>query len=120
MAILCVRIADNSSGDPDQDLFRTMPGDVVCIVPDDHQFSDGERNCGQYIFVTVTDAIEEDLSYLVAPMLGDDGETVLARYANTLDTATLSDGQILDTATITASVRAVPISTPPIKVPPPV
>ncbi len=66
MAILCIRIAPNDHPtDSVKDYGRTKPGDVVCIVNDGHQFSEGERKCGQYRFIAVPGVSDGELAHFV-------------------------------------------------------
>ena len=80
MARLCVRIAPNNHPtDPSLDALRTHPGDVVCIVDDDHKFSEGELNCGQYRIIDLPGVPQEDLTHLCAHVEDVEGKTIRRR-----------------------------------------
>ena len=80
MARLCVRIAPNNHpADANLDALRTQPGDVVCIVDDDHVFSSAELNCGQYKIIDVPDVPQEDLAYLVTSVYDAEQKLVSRR-----------------------------------------
>lgn len=88
MAKLCIRILPNpNTTDPTLDVLRTQEGDVVWVAEDDHVFSLGELNCGQYRFIDVP-GIQADLIYLMEPVVDAD-EQMIARRKLTLDSSAL-------------------------------
>ena len=93
-AILCIRILPNDHPtDPTLTPMRTKLGDVVEIVDGSHVFSAGERNCGQYRFINITDATPEQLVALVEPMidpLDPEGVKIIARRKRSFDISVLS------------------------------
>jgi hypothetical protein len=96
MARLCVRIADNAHPtDPKLTPLRTQPGDVVCVVEDDHQFSKSELSNGQYLIVDVPGVPEPQLAYLTGSTFDKDGFLV-AKRAKALDVPALKNAGTTD------------------------
>lgn len=96
MARLCIRILPNpNAAEPALDVLRTQEGDVVCIVDDDHKFSFGEENCGQYRFIDVPGVSQGDLIHLVEHEEDADG-TMLQRRKRSLDKTVLRDDEWKD------------------------
>lgn len=90
MVVACIQVAPNNHPtDPTLDPMRFQVGDVVSVVEDGHVFSEAEKNCGSYRFVTVTGAAANDLDPLVAERMEDD--IVLARRNLTLDSMALEN-----------------------------
>ena len=74
MARLCIRIAPNDHPtDASLTPLRTRVGDVVVIMPDGHQFSQAELNCGQYKFVDVPGVAPSTLQNLLDPVFDANG-----------------------------------------------
>lgn len=91
MARLCVRVAPNDHPtDPTLNALRSQPGDVVCVVEDDHQFSAGELNCGQYRFIDVPGPAS-DYSNLV-DVVTDASGAITAKRARALNPVLLRAG----------------------------
>lgn len=114
MAKLCIRVTPNpNTTDPKLDSLRTQEGDVVWVAEDDHVFSFGELNCGQYKFVDIPGK-QEDFIYLMEPVVDID-ETMIAIRKLSLDSSALktvfwSDKTAatkteLDSITITKTVK---------------
>ena len=92
MARLLIRIAPNSNpSDPSLDALRTQPGDVVCIVEDDHVFSECERLNGQYRIIDVPGVSANDFNELLIPVLDVNGMLMKLR-SKTLDFTALKVG----------------------------
>ena len=93
MARLVVRIAPNDHPtDPSLTPLRTLPGDVVEIVEDGHQFSLSELNCGQYRFIDVPRVLSEQFLSLKQPVEDAEGR-MIKRRALALDVTALRSGQ---------------------------
>lgn len=89
MARLCVRILDNvNPSEPSLNALRTQKGDVVCIVADDHVFSQAELTCGHYRILDLPGVTEEELIHLVESRTDADGH-MTARRTQHLDLAVL-------------------------------
>jgi len=88
MARLCIRIKPNpNTTDPSLDVLRTQEGDVVCIAPDNHVFSRGERACGHYRFIDVPGATERELEHLVKSIVDARGQVIQRRELGLLMSA---------------------------------
>ena len=80
MARLCIRTAPNGHPtDPQLDLLRTQPGDVVEVVADDHVFSLAERTNGQYRIIDVPGVPASEFLHLKEPLLSADEVTIMRR-----------------------------------------
>ena len=85
MARLCVRIlANDHPTDAKLTTMRTQIGDVICIVPDDHQFSKIEMECGSYRIIDVPGIPEDDLVHLCEHLENAEG-IMVQRYVRGLD-----------------------------------
>lgn len=108
MARLCIRVLPNNHPkDPDLDLVRTQPGDVVCVMPDKHEWSAGELACGQYKFVEVPGITPEDFARLIESRFDKDNILMCIRNMGldpdalkTGDWATSTKAEIDDIAAI--------------------
>lgn len=79
MARLCVRVAEKyAPGDPNS-ILGTNPGDVVCIVDDDHKFSDCEMLSGQYRIIDMPGIPQDKLIYLCEHAEDADGAMIRRR-----------------------------------------
>ena len=86
MARLCVRVTPNET----KSTMRAQPGDVVCVVEDDHKFSFAELNCGHYKIVEVPGVPAADLVHLTEHETdGSEAELIVSRHKVTLDLKTL-------------------------------
>jgi len=112
MARLCIRVAPNDHPtDPELNKLRTQPGDVVCIVNDDHQFSQGELNCGQYRIIDVPGVPQIELIYLCKQHVDDVEGNPIQRRLWSLDAAALRVGQWRDRTSATqAQIDAIVIT----------
>lgn len=113
MARLCIRIAPNNHPtDPKLDALRTQVGDVVCIVDDEHIFSEAEMNCGQYQFVDVPGVPQGDLINLCTAVADADGN-IIARRSLAIDLAALDNttsskatGAVIDGSALSTFTKA--------------
>ena len=110
MAILVVRILPNEHPtDTALTPLRTAPGDVVEIVEDDHQFSQGERNCGHYRFITVAGIGSEQFLALKASRFDVNGN-MTRRRDKALDSTVLQTTWVGQTTATKAQVDAITIT----------
>lgn len=79
MARLVVRIQDKYAPGDKNTVFGTNPGDVVCIVDDDHQFSYCELNNGHYRIIDVPGVPQEKLIYLCDHLEDKEGQMIQRR-----------------------------------------
>ena len=81
MSRLCVRRLPNDTTNP----LRTQPGDVVCMVDDDHVFTKAEQML--YRIIDLPGVPQEKLAYLLEPLnlAGAGDEVMLARRKVKLD-----------------------------------
>ena len=107
MTRLCIRVQENPGGDPTG---RTQPGDVVCMVDDDHKFNYAEMNNGHYRIIDLPGVPQEKLAYLLEPkvevILGgvEPEERPLARRAVKIDLAAFPAKQKVATEADIAAV----------------
>lgn len=112
MAQIVVQLVDKTHPDPEMDARQYKRGDVICALPDDHVFSEYERNNPAWRIISVPDMSLSEAQALCANEPGDPKvNRMLQRRVFRLDPGTL--GAAAAAATIrTARVQKVALADP--------
>lgn len=89
MTRLCIRAVANDTDSP----LRTQPGDVICMVEDDHVFNAAEM--ALYRIIDLPGVPQEKLVYLMEPLYlaGAADETMVAVRKRKIDLAAFPKNQ---------------------------